>query len=154
MNAVAPTLTPRIIGEVESAHLAHLRLTLAPYGIDRERSIALNATAAGDGVAEVDALVRRLVGGLKITPEQAHEAVAALVADGLLASEGEDRVRATEAGQTLVAEVGAVAAGVIAGAYGGVPEADLAVAARVLTEITDRLNEQLVARLEQRNAAA
>jgi hypothetical protein len=154
MNAVAPTLTPRIIGEVESAHLAHLRLTLAPYGLDREQSIALNAAAADGGAVETDALVRRLVGALKVTPEEARGAVAALVATGRLAAEGEERVRATEAGQQLVAAVGTVASGVIAGAYGGIPEADLAVAARVLIEITGRLNESLVARLEQQDAAA
>ncbi|MEZ0064449.1 hypothetical protein ABIA32_000427 [Streptacidiphilus sp. MAP12-20] len=150
MNAIAPTLTPQIIGEVENAHLAHLALTLAPSGLTRIQWIALSVTMTGGGTADVDALVQRLVGGLKVSAEAARDAVAGLVATARLVEDGEEdgaRVRATAAGEVLFAELREATTGVVANAYGGIPEADLAVAARVLTQIAGRLNEQLVARL-------
>lgn len=140
-----PTLNPQIIGQAENAHLPILSRALAGTGVTKNQWIALSLTAAAGGTIDRDQLVGRVTGALKIDTAAAQAAIAELTASALLEDQtGEAaHVGLTDAGKALSHQIRAATSEVVARAYAGIPAEDLATAARVLTIVTARLNEEL-----------
>jgi hypothetical protein len=136
------TLNPQIVGQAENAHGAIMDLVLAGTGLDRDRWVALSLITFAGGTIETDTLIARAADALKIAPDTARAAIKALDATGLVTQDGA-QVTITEAGRTLVAAVRGKTGPIIARAYADVPAEDLALAARVLIQITKGLNREL-----------
>jgi hypothetical protein len=136
------TLNPQIVGQAENAHGAIMDLVLAGTGLNRDRWVALSLITFAGGSIGSDALVARMTEALKITAETADDAVASLRAAGLVADDG-DQMTITEPGRTMFGTVRGTIGPILARAYSGVPDEDLATAARVLVAITEGLNREL-----------
>ncbi|EIV92718.1 hypothetical protein [Frankia sp. QA3] len=139
MTTTVQILTPQIVGQAENAHKPVLARVLAPTGTTKNQWVALVMTVTAGGAVETDQLADRIAGALKVDQVVARDAIAELVAAGLLAAEA-SRVALTEAGRSRYSQIRAAIDAVIVPAYADIPSEDLATAARVLTIITDRLN--------------
>ncbi|MEU1892502.1 hypothetical protein [Streptomyces pristinaespiralis] len=146
MSSTTPVLlNSQIIGRAHYAARALLDRELDRTGTTFHQSMALNATAAEGGFAETSRIVDLLTSTLKISADTAHATVAELLAAELieplepLAGQG-PRVALTEAGRAVQGRLAAVATEFGPRVYGGIPEEDLAVAGRVLTEVIARAN--------------
>ncbi|WP_028048309.1 hypothetical protein [Cellulomonas sp. URHD0024] len=136
------TLNGQIIGQAERATRTLLELHLRETGLAFETWVAVNQVHSGVGGRE--ALVVRLVRGLKIDAEAARDTVDAVIASGLVAV-GEERLTLTAEGLQKYAVVSEEIASITARLYGDVPPEDLAVAGRVLSLVTERANAELAA---------
>lgn len=146
MSSTTPILlNSQIIGRAHYAARALLDRELDRTGTTFHQSMALNATAAEGGIAETSRIVELLTSTLKISADTAHATVAELLAAELikplepLAGQG-PRVALTEAGRAVQGRLAAVATEFGPRVYGGIPEEDLTVAGRVLTEVIARAN--------------
>lgn len=141
--SAAPLLNSQILGQAHYAARALLERELARTGNTFVHSLALNALASRGGTAARRAIAERMAFTVKIGEGEALKALAELAGSGLVetaASAEEDRIQLTEAGRALQSRLAAFAAEVAPRVYGTVPEEDLAVAARVLLQITERAN--------------
>ncbi|MGN9791171.1 hypothetical protein ACTMTU_08715 [Streptomyces sp. OZ13] len=146
MSSTTPILlNSQLIGRAHYAARALLDRELNRTGTTFHQSMALNATAAEGGTAETSRIVELLTATLKIDGTTAGDTVAELLATELLEpleplpGHG-PRVALTEAGRAEQSRLAAVATEFGPLVYGGIPEADLAVAGRVLTEVIARAN--------------
>ncbi|MDQ0842670.1 hypothetical protein [Streptomyces sp. V1I6] len=146
MSSTTPILlNSQIIGRAHYAARALLDRELSRTGTTFHQSMALNATAAEGGTAETSRIVELLTANLKIDGTTARDTVAELLATELfeplepLPGQG-PRVALTETGRAEQSRLAAVATEFGPLVYGGIPEADLAVAGRVLTEVIARAN--------------
>jgi DNA-binding MarR family transcriptional regulator len=138
-------LSPSIVGQAEKAHGAVLRKVLAGTSLDEQQWITVQfADAAGAGISRGD-LIGRVSAAAKFDPPTVDRAVTALIGASLLEQRpgADDQLAVTQAGRDLVSALRARIGELIAGAYGSVPPADLATAARVLVTITARLSAEL-----------
>jgi DNA-binding MarR family transcriptional regulator len=147
--SAAPLLNSQILGRAHYAARALLERELARTGNTFLHSIALNALAAQGGTAARRTIVERMASSVKTDEGEALQTLAELAGSGLVetvasahaASPAEaDRIQLTAEGRALQSRLAAFAAEVAPRVYGTVPEEDLAVAARVLLQITDRAN--------------
>ena len=140
-------LTPQIVGRAENAHRPVLDRQLSAAGVSMGQWVALVMTAVADGGLDPDQLAAQVTGALKVDSTAARDAVADLMARSLLADlDGEgSRIDLTPAGRALHARVRAAVDEVTARVYADIPAEDLAVSARVLTLITERLNAETAA---------
>ncbi|MGH3404989.1 MAG: hypothetical protein ACRDRJ_21165 [Streptosporangiaceae bacterium] len=141
----ATVLSPSIVGQAEKAHGAVLRKVLAGTGLDERQWITVQfADGAGAGISRDD-LIGRVSAAAKFDPRAVDRAVIALIGASLLEQRpGADaQLAVTPEGRELVAALRERIGELIAGAYGSVPQADLATAARVLVTITARLSAEL-----------
>jgi hypothetical protein len=132
-----PTLNGQVLGQAENAVRAVLGRVLAGTGLDYHQWVALNAAATGVPATQ---LVDRLVDGLKIDEATVREVLAALAVRDLIDPAS---LAPTPAGRSMHGTVSSTLGVVTTQLYGDVPEADLAVAGRVLTEVTARANALL-----------
>ena len=146
--AVAPTLSPQVIGQAENAHRPLMNRILARSGTTFPQWVALPKVAGDGGTADRRQLIDAMTGGLKIDDAAAAEALAGLAAADLLealeALPGTgSRVGLTPPGQAphRYREIRAAVDRVTARLYGDIPPAELATAGRVLALITARANE-------------
>ncbi|QIP86595.1 hypothetical protein GLX30_24155 [Streptomyces sp. Tu 2975] len=146
MSSTTPILLDsQIIGRAHYAARALLDRELGRTGTTFHQSMALNAAAAEGGTTEASRIVELLTANLKIDGTTARDTVAELPATELfeplepLPGQG-PRVGLTEAGRAEQSRLAAVATEFGPLVYGGNPEADLAVAGRVLTEVIARAN--------------
>ncbi|MGW7284481.1 hypothetical protein ACWGH4_03135 [Streptomyces sp. NPDC054847] len=146
MSSTTPILlNSQLIGRAHYAARALLDRELNRTGTTFHQSMALNATAAEGGFAETSRIVELLTATLKIDGTTAGDTVAELLATELLEpleplpGQG-PRVALTETGRAEQSRLAAVATEFGPLVYGGIPEADLAVAGRVLTEVIARAN--------------
>jgi hypothetical protein len=146
MSSTTPILlNSQIIGRAHYAARALLDRELSRTGTTFHQSMALNAAAAEGGTAETGRIVELLTANLKIDGTTARETVAELLATELfeplepLPGQG-PRVALTETGRAEQSRLASVATEFGPLVYGGIPEADLAVAGRVLTEVIARAN--------------
>jgi DNA-binding MarR family transcriptional regulator len=137
----ASTLTPRVLGTAENAHRALLEHLLAGTDLTYQRWVALTLVAASDRVLESDILAR-LIAALKLNREEGRAVVADLAALCLV-TPSDGYLRLTDRGRHLYTRIRAAIAEAIETAYADIPADDLAIAGRVLTEITARLNATL-----------
>ncbi|MFF8847384.1 hypothetical protein ACF08N_32520 [Streptomyces sp. NPDC015127] len=145
--STAPLLNSQILGQAHYAARALLERELARTGNTFFHSIALNALAAQGGAAAREAIAERMTSTVKIDEGEALKALVELADSGLVetvpsssAPGDADRIQLTEDGRALQTRLAAFAAEVAPRVYGTVPEEDLAVAARVLLQITERAN--------------
>lgn len=136
------TLNPQIVGQAENAHGAIMDVVLAGTGLNRDRWVALSLITFAGGSIRSDALAARMTDALKVTADVAHDAVAWLGDSGLAAAD-DGQVTITEAGRAMFGTVRGTTGPILARAYSGVPDEDLATAARVLVAITEGLNREL-----------
>jgi DNA-binding MarR family transcriptional regulator len=137
----APALTTREIGMTENAFRALLLANLEGTPLDYHRWVAL-LTVATQGPLPHDAVVGQLHNGLKLDVTAATSVVAGLVEDGLI-EVGDAGYTTTESGATLFGEVGGKIRSITQEIFSGLDNEDLAVASRVLTQLTERANAEL-----------
>ncbi|MEU9332881.1 MarR family transcriptional regulator [Streptomyces sp. NPDC048290] len=140
----APLLDARLIGLAHYAGRGILEAVLARHGIAFQEQITLRPVALAEGPVERDALVRQIVGALKVTEAEVGATVDALIGRGLLAAEGAC-VRLTDDGRALHETATAEVRPISERIYAGLPAEDLAVAGRLLTLITERADAELAA---------
>jgi DNA-binding MarR family transcriptional regulator len=141
-STAAPTLNPQIVGQAEKAHKPILDRILARTGTTMNQWVALKFTAVSGGAADRDQLISRIAGALRTDDATALAAISELTTAGLLKDlpgQG-SRLGFTDAGQALYQQIYSAIDEVLARAYADIPDGDLAIAARVLTLITARLN--------------
>lgn len=134
-------LNPRIVGQAENAHKPILDRILAGTGTTKNQWVVLTLTATGDAVPARE-IAARVADALKIDEDDALAAIGELTAAGLLATTPDARVRQTDRGRARYREIRGGVDEVVARVYGDIPAGDLAVAGRVLTLITERLNAE------------
>jgi len=139
----AKVLSPSIVGQAEKAHGAVLRKVLAGTGLDEQQWITLQLALGPGAPIRRDDLVRRVSAAAKFDPADIGRAITGLIRGSLLDQAADDQLAVTTPGRELVSSLRERIGGLIAGAYGSVPQEDLATAARVLTTITARLSEDL-----------
>ena len=142
-----PTLNGQDIGQAESAVRAVLNRLLARTGTPFHGWVILNLLGRSGGVLGEDELTGQVVHGLKIGEDAVRAAAAALAGQGLVSraprpGEG-TQLALTAAGATRFEEIQSGIGEVTARLYGGLPEADLATAHRVLATVTERANAEL-----------
>lgn len=137
------TLNGQVIGQAENATRAVLDRLLVTAGVTFHQWVGLNLIEAAGGSIEPEQFVRRMVNGLKVDDWVASGTIAELIGAGLVAG---DRVLTwTPAGQDRHAAVRVGVNGITERLYAGLPADDLAIAARVLTTLTERANAELAA---------
>ncbi|GAA2554176.1 hypothetical protein GCM10010423_64040 [Streptomyces levis] len=144
MTTTAPLLDPRVIALAHYAGRAVLETVLARHGVTFQQSVTLRLAAVADGPVGRDRLADGVTGALKSDPAQAHGVIDELI-DARLLADGASDVRITEAGRELYARTSGETAPFSARIYEGIPVADLAVAGRVLSLITERADAELAA---------
>lgn len=152
-GTATPTLNGQDIGQAESAVRAVLTGLLARTGTQFHGWVILNLLGRSDGGLGEDELTGRLGHGLKIGADAVHAAAAGLAWQGLISREPRAAAerRAAAGTQVVLTAAGAARFGEIQGGiseitarlYGGLPEADLATAHRVLATVTERANAEL-----------
>ena len=125
---------PQLIGRTEKSLNALLDRQLAGTGITEPQWVALTLTVTGDG-ADV---VERVRDALKVDAATSRQRLAELAAAGLVHTTAAGAVEATELGRARWEEVRAATAQITRRLWGDLPEADLAVAGRVLNTVLAR----------------
>lgn len=143
MNPYNPRiLNPQIIGQAERAHAAILGRILSGSNVTGNQSITVNLVMFAGGSLDHSALIDRLAEALLVSISTAQETIAETINAGLLAREGAD-INATDAGKAYYQRFRAVSVEALTPAYADIPADDLAIAARVLTTITERIRHEL-----------
>ena len=141
MTAIAPSLNGLIIGQAERSTRAVLERLLATHDTPFETWVTINLLSQAGGPMGCDALVARVVDGLRIPEIDVRAAVDDARRRGLVA--GTDELVLTDAGtarfETISTGIGAITATL----YAGLPADDLEVAARVLLTLTERARSEL-----------
>ena len=142
-----PTLNGQDIGQAESAVRAVLNQLLARTGTPFHGWVILNLLGRSDTPLSQDELTGRVVHGLKIGEDAVRAAAAGLAEHGLISRDpqaaGGARVALTAAGAARFGQIQDGISQVTARLYGGLPEADLVTAHRVLVTVTERANAEL-----------
>lgn len=144
MTTTAPVADARALGLAHYAARAALESVLSRHGLTFQQQITLRSVVVAEAPVERDALVNQVTGSLKVDAAEVRDVVGELVGKGLLTAEA-TRVRATDAGRALFAEVGAETGELSARVWSGIPAEDLAAAGRVLALVTERANAELAA---------
>jgi len=148
MTQAAPVLTGQDIAEADGAVTRLLEQALAKEGATREEYIALRVLTLRGPWASPRELHAFLAGQrqLGLTEAGAAELLAALEGRGLArgtASDGRGPAEATAEGAALHAGLTAAVAPATRELYDGLAPADLAIARRVLTHLTERAGQLL-----------
>jgi hypothetical protein len=136
-----PTLNGQVIGLAHYATRAVFLRRLATVDTTFEQSIVLNLLAASGGTLTRGEIVEGATFSLKVDPEVVLEAIEQLAGRGTVAAA--DEVSLTDAGQALNARIRGWVGELTERLYGDLPADDLAVAARILTTLTERANAEL-----------
>ncbi|MFG2334264.1 MarR family transcriptional regulator [Streptomyces sp. NPDC048604] len=148
VNANVPAaLNSRVIGVAHYAVRACLEGVLGRHGATFQQSVTLRVVVVAGGSLDRDALVRDVIGSLKVDESEVRGVIGELTAAGLLEEDPTEpsRLRPTDAGRELYEITTAESAELSARLYAGIPAEDLAVAGRVLGLIRDRANAELAA---------
>jgi hypothetical protein len=140
-----PTFSTALVGQAESAFGAILDRELAGTGLDAPRWIALTVAIMGGGSLDRDQLVRRVAGARKVSEPEAQAYIDELAAARLLRLPNETAaaVTVTDAGRQLHGQVRTAVAGITQRLWGDLAAEDLATAARVLSTVLARANQEL-----------
>jgi DNA-binding MarR family transcriptional regulator len=137
---------PQLIGRTEKALNAILDRQLAGTGITEPQWVALTLTATAGGALTADDVAGRVAHALKVDRAAARERIAELEAAGLVRITAAGTLEATEAGTARWTEVRAATGRIARELWGDLPEADLAVAGRVLNTVLIRADAALTDR--------
>ncbi|MEU9188946.1 MarR family transcriptional regulator [Streptomyces sp. NPDC048484] len=150
MTTTEPTAPASAPADARALGLAHyaargvLEHVLARHGSTFQQQITLRAAVTADVPQTPDDLVTQVRESLKADPAGILATLDELLAKQLLVADGA-HLRPTDAGRELIAAVGAETAPLSARIWGGIPAEDLAVAGRVLAQVTERANAELAA---------
>jgi DNA-binding MarR family transcriptional regulator len=144
-DSPAPLLDGRVIGLAPYASRAVLETVLSRHGLGFREFVTLRPVAVADGPLGRDRLTGAVTGALKIDAADVHRLVGNLLRAGLVAADGPERVRVTDAGREVHGRVSAETAAASARIYAGIPRDELAVAGRVLALVTERAEAELAA---------
>jgi DNA-binding MarR family transcriptional regulator len=144
-----PTTLPfgtQLVGQTENALDALLDRELAGTELSSpQRWVTLTVVVMTGGAIDRDQLVSRVAGALKLSQDDAAAHVDALVESMLLgATEGaRSEVQVTDDGRELHTRIRTAVGDITNRLWGDIPEADLAVAGRVLSTVLSRANLDL-----------
>ena len=144
MTAPTPTLTGQDIGAASRATGALLQRLLSGTGTEFTGWVMLNALATNGSSLDREVLVKRVVNGLKIDATEAVDALDKIVHSGLVTVVN-GAVALTPAGTGQFEEIRDGVVAIAQRLYGDLPAEDLAVAHRILVEVTERANAELAA---------
>ena len=136
-----PTLNGFIIGQAERATRALLDRLLDELDTPFETWVTLNLLAQTGGAGSSDALIARMVDGLRIDEIDAWAAVDDARRRELVI--GTDELHLTAGGQARYEAITAGTTAISARLYTGFPAADLEIAAQILLTVTERAKAQL-----------
>jgi hypothetical protein len=139
----APALNGQVIGQTERATRAVLDVLLAETATPFPQWVVLNVLADA-GELSSDALVERLMTGLRIQEDDALDAVSGARAASLVG--GGDPVGLSHAGRARYEVISAGIADISRRLYGGLPHEDLVTTRRVLETLTERARAELAGR--------
>jgi len=135
----------QIIGRTEKALNAILDRQLAGTGITEPHWVALTLTVISGGTATGDTLFARISDALKVDEATARQRITELTAADLVRTTTDGTVEATEEGKAQWSQVRSAVTHITQQLWGDLPEADLAVAGRVLNTVLTRANALLAA---------
>ncbi|MCG6497132.1 hypothetical protein [Kitasatospora sp. A2-31] len=146
MSTSVTVLNGRTIGLAHYATRAVAETVFESLGLTFHQEVAINGL--GDrpgGGATRDDLITRLTTGLKIDDAAAAAVIEQLLDAGLATASGGDGgdpavLALTDTGRELHGRIQDGVKRIVARIYGDLPAEDLAVAARVLTVVTERAN--------------
>ncbi|WP_328470958.1 winged helix DNA-binding protein [Actinoplanes sp. NBC_00393] len=131
----------QLIGRTEKALNAILERHLAGTGITEPQWVALTLTVTSGGTLPEAAVVDRIRQAQQVDAATAAERVAELTAAGLVRTAADGTLAATERGTAQWSSVRAATGRVTEQLWGDLPEAELAVAARVLNTVLTRTDD-------------
>ena len=135
----------QLIGRTEKAMNALLDRALSGTGITEPQWVTLTLIVSSGGTLPAGEVVERVRGALKVDETAARERVAELTAAGLVRTTAAGALVATDGGQAQWNQVRAATGRITVELWGDLPEAELAVAGRVLNTILARTNAVLAA---------
>jgi DNA-binding MarR family transcriptional regulator len=143
--ATNPTFSTALVGQAESAFGAILDRELTGTGLSAPHWITLTLAIAGGGSVERAQLIRRVARARKVTESQVEAYVKELAAAQLLQAPDEEgaQVTVTDAGQQLHGRMSTAVAEITQRLWGDLAAEDLATAARVLSTVLARANQEL-----------
>jgi hypothetical protein len=145
MVARTQSLNPQILGQAERSHAALLGRILEGTSLTYYHWVALNLlAAAGEGRIELEILVERMSGALKIDDASARDAISELY-DLRLARASSDApgMQLTDEGRSSFRRLRNAVDETVGALYADIPADDLATVGRVLALITARANAEL-----------
>lgn len=135
----------QLIGRTEKALNAVLDRQLAGTGITEPQWVALTLTITSGGTLPAAAVLGRVREALKVDEAAARDRIAELTAAGLVRTTVAGALEATEQGTAQWNAVRAATGPITEQLWGDLPEAELAVAGRVLNTVLTRTNAVLSA---------
>ncbi|MER6414269.1 MarR family transcriptional regulator [Streptomyces humidus] len=147
MTTYTPAVDGRIIALAHYAARALLEGVLTRHDVTFHQNVVLRAVMLAGESTGRDELVADVTGSLKAGPSLVRDVIGELTAARLLEEDPAQpsQLRLTDAGRRLYESTAAETAEISARLYAGVPAADLAVAGRVLTLVTQRADAELAA---------
>jgi hypothetical protein len=139
---MSSTLNPSIVGQVEKSLNAVLYRALAGTTVDEIQWITLVLAVGVGGSVDRGTHVSHVANVARFEPRAVGAAVDQLILAELLVPE-DDQLIVSRTGREFVEKVRAETTPVVARAYAGIASDDLAITARVLTEITNNLCAEL-----------
>jgi hypothetical protein len=138
-------LNPSIIGQAEKAHTAILKRLLADTTLDERQWITIQFAARADDALGRDDLVTRVSRAAQYDHDAVEAAIDALISASLMKElpGTDDQVAVTPEGHALLTALRGQVTEFVRPAYGAITPEDSATAARVLSTITAKLNEEL-----------
>jgi hypothetical protein len=139
------SLNPQILGQAERAHAALLGRILEGTSLTYYHWVALNLlAAAGEGRIELEILVERMAGALKIDDASARDAISELYDLRLARATSSDApgMQLTDEGRSSFRRLRNAVDETVGALYADIPADDLATVGRVLALITARANAE------------
>lgn len=139
-----PTLSTRVIGQVEKTLNAILCRQLAGTGLTEAQWVILTLAVTAGGTAERDRLTRMAGDALKISQEEAKTCIGDMVtAQHLQITGNGSAVKVTAAALDLHSQIRTAVTSITDRLWGDLPAEDLATAGRILAIVTERANAEL-----------
>jgi DNA-binding MarR family transcriptional regulator len=138
-------LSPQVLGQAEKAHRAILDRILEDTSLTYYHWVAFSLMTAPGGQVNVDVLVERMTGALKIDDAAARQAIGELNDLHLIETASPDvpGIQLTDEGHATYLRIRNAVDETIGSLYANIPDEELATAGRVLSLITERANADL-----------
>ncbi|MFJ9373411.1 MarR family transcriptional regulator [Streptomyces sp. NPDC101455] len=139
------TTTPadaRTLGLAHYAARAVLESVLTRHDLDFQQQIVLRPLALAAGPVDRGQLTADTVAALKTDEDSVQDTIDELIAAGLVATDASE-VRITDTGRALYERIAQETSAASARIWGGIPEADLLAAGRVLILVAEHANAEL-----------
>ena len=139
------TFGTQLIGQTEKALNAILDQQLAGTGVTEAQWVTLTIAVMSGGTMAPDQLVSHVAGALQISNAEARARIEELAVTQLLEPPKDDSspVGVTDAGSHLHGRIRSGVAEITQRLWGDLPPDDLAAAARVLSTVLHRANDEL-----------